>query len=218
VLYKIPGMRSVPTTDDSFIGADGQPLPIRVYEAIRPRTDTTASPIVVLVEGYPSAGFQKHMGCTFMEMEWTISMAQLVAASGVTAVTHSNRDPPPDARALLRHLGAGGRRVGIWAVSGHGPVALEAAASATCAVLINPVTKDFYPETPLYIARAGKDETPGLNVALDALMARAIAENRPISVVNHADAPHAFDLCHASEMTRFVLQQGLAFLRLYLRA
>ena len=63
-----------------------------------------------MVEGYPSAGFEKHMGCTFMEMEWTISMAQLIAASGMTAVTHSNREAEPDALALMKHLGAKHRK------------------------------------------------------------------------------------------------------------
>ena len=65
-----------------------------------------------MVEGYPSAGFEKHVGCKFMEMEWTISMAQLIAASGMTAVTHSNRDAEPDALALMTHLGAEHRRSG----------------------------------------------------------------------------------------------------------
>ena len=29
------------------------------------------------------------------------------------------------------------------------------------------MTKDFCPDTPLFIVRAGKDETPGLNADLD---------------------------------------------------
>jgi hypothetical protein len=37
-----------------------------------------------------------------MEMEWTISMAQLIAASGMTAVTALNRDPEPDGVALMK--------------------------------------------------------------------------------------------------------------------
>lgn len=208
VLYEIPGMRDVPVQDDVFTGADGQPLPMRIYGS--------HGPAVVLLEGYPDAGLAKHLGCTFMEMEWTISMAELIAASGMTAVTHSNRDPLPDASALLSHLSSGGRKVGIWSTSGHGPVALQAAPAATAAVLINPVTKGYCPDVPLFVVRAGKDENPGLNAALDELVAKALADNRPMTLVNHPGAPHAFDLYVDSAETRRVLQQGIDFLKAHL--
>lgn len=205
VLYEIPGMRSVPVRDASFVAADGRPLPMKVYG--------DRGPVVVILEGYPDAGFQKHVGCTFMEMEWTISMAQLIAGSGMQAVTHSNRDPLPDARALLRQLthDAG---VGVWSTSGHGPVSIAAASDAACAVLINPVVGEAPPPgVPIFIARAGQDETPGLNLTLDAFVQKALADNRPITLVNHADAPHSFDLFLDGRETRRILQQGLDFLR-----
>ena len=127
-------------------------------------------PIVVILAGYPDAGVVQHVGCKFMDYEWTIYMAQVIAASGMTAITHSNRDPLPDAKALLEHLAAPGRKVGIC---GRRPVMAPSCLlrphKANAAVLINPVTKDFCPEMPLFVVRAGNDETPGLNVALDAL-------------------------------------------------
>ena len=143
-------------------------------------------------------------------------MAQLIAASGMTAVTHANREAEPDALALMTRLGAKYGKVGLWATSGHGPVALVAASSATCAVLNNPMTKDFCPATPLFIIRAGKDETPGLNAGLDAFIARAIGENRPVTVVNYPEAPHSYELSVEGPETRRVLQQGLDFLRAHL--
>jgi hypothetical protein len=209
VLYEIPGMQSVRVEKSTFPGANGEPLPLETYEPINPIGDC----VVAMVEGYPSAAFEKHMGCTFMEMEWTISMAQLIAASGMTAVTHSNREAEPDALALMKHLGAKYRKAGLWATSGHGPLALVAASQATCAVLNNPMTKDFCPDTPLFVTRAGKDETPGLNADLDAFMARALVENKPITLVNYPEAPHAFDLSLDTSETRRILQQGLDFLR-----
>jgi hypothetical protein len=208
VLYEIPGMQSVQVRDASFTGADGQPLPMKIYG--------THGPIVVILAGYPDAGVVNHVGCRFMEYEWTINMAQLIAASGMTAITHSNRDPLPDARALLDHVAAPGKKVGIWSCSGHGPVVLEAAAKATAAVLVNPVTADFCPGIPLFVMRAGKDETPGLNVALDGFVTRAIAENQPLTLVNYREAPHAFDLNLDGPETRRILQQGLDFLRAHL--
>jgi hypothetical protein len=186
-----------------------------VYES--PEPIALPAPVVALIAGYPDAGFEKHVGCKFMEMEWAVSMAQLIAMSGMTAVTHTNRDPIPDAAALLTHLAAGGQRVGIWATSGHSPVALSVADRAACAVLINPITADVLPQTPLLIVRSGQDQTPGLNTALDAFVARALAENRPVSLVNYPQAPHSFDLHLDGAETRRILQQGLDFLRSHLR-
>jgi hypothetical protein len=211
VLYEISGMENVAVRDDSFSGADGEPLPMKIYG--------DRGPIVVMLAGYPDPGFSQKLGCRFMEMEWTISMAQLIAASGMTAVTHANRDPQPDAVALLKHLE--GNRIGIWATSGHAPVALAVLEHADCGVLINPFfqgPKPLSPQAlrPLFLVRAGKDETPGLNVALDEFVARAIAANRPLTLVNYADAPHAFDLFRDDRETRRILQQGLDFLRAHL--
>jgi hypothetical protein len=209
VLYEIPGMQSVAVRDDSFTAADGQPLPMRIYGS--------DGPLVVILAGYPDAGVEKHVGCKFMEYEWTINMAQLVAASGMTAITHSNRDPFADAKALLDHVATPDRKVGIWSCSGHGPVVLKAAPHANAGVLINPVTEDFCPDIPLLVVRAGKDQTPGLNVALDEFVTAAIAANRPITLVNYPEAPHAFDLFFDGPETRRILQQGLDFLRWHLR-
>jgi acetyl esterase/lipase len=93
---------------------------------------------------------------------------------------------------------------------------LEAASKAAAAVLINPITQDFCPEIPMFVVRAGHDETPGLNVALDGFVTRAIAANRPLTLVNYPEAPHAFDLFLDAPETRRILQQGLEFLRAHL--
>jgi hypothetical protein len=212
VLYEIPGMQSIHARKSNFNGAGGEVLPLEIYDAVNPISDA----VVVIIEGYPDAGFEKHVGCKFMEMEWTIAMARLIAASGITAITHSNRDPEADANALLAHLSARTPRIGIWSTSGHGPVALKAAAKAKCTVLANPVTAETCPDTPLFIVRSGKDETPGLNLALDAFMTRAVADNKPITLVNYPEAPHAFDIHLDHSETRRILQQGLDFLRAHL--
>lgn len=208
VLYEIPGMQSVSVRNASFTGAGGHQLPLRIYG--------DAGPAVVILEGLPDAGFQKHVGCMFMEMEWSISMAQLIASCGMTAVTHSNRDPLADADALLAHLTSNGRKPGIWSTSGHGAVAVAAAAGAACAVLMNPVLHGACPPVPLFITRAGKDETPGLNPALDAFVAQAIADDRPLTLVNYPGAPHSFDLFLDRPETRCIIRQGLDFLRTHL--
>ena len=76
--------------------------------------------------------------------------------------------------------------------------------------------EDLPPDLPLFIARAGRDETPGLNASLDAFISRALAVNRPVTMVNHHSGPHAFDLCDESEISRAIVRQILAFLRVHL--
>ena len=200
VLYEIPGMRSIQPRQAQLNG-----LPLEIYGQ--------SPSAVILLGGLPDEAFQKHVGCRFMEMEWTISMAQLIAASGMTAITHSNRDALADGRALIDHLGG---KVGVWSTSGHGPVVLQAAARASCTVLINPITKDVCPDTPLLVVRAGQDENPGLNAALDAFAAKALAENKPFTLVNYPEARHSFELYQDQPETRRILQQGLDFLRAHL--
>jgi len=72
------------------------------------------------------------------------------------------------------------------------------------------------PQTALFIARAGRDQFAHLNDALDRFVAAALVRNLPMTLVNHADAPHAFELDHDSDTTREIVKGTLAFLRLHL--
>jgi len=177
-----------------------------------------------------------------MDSEASITLAQLIAASGMAAVTYENREPASDLRALLAHLRSAGpglgvdaRRIGLWGMSGSGPLTLGESGSTTCTVLSNAYTCDLdgathvadaartfrfavpvgagLPPVPLFLIRSGCDEMPGLNEALDRLAARALALNLDVTLVNHPGAPHAFELHHDSEQTRQILRRALAFLR-----
>ncbi|HYV03054.1 MAG TPA: hypothetical protein VFB82_00610 [Blastocatellia bacterium] len=77
---------------------------------------------------------------------------------------------------------------------------------------------DLPPDLPLFIARAGQDEMPHLNETLDRFVAAALACNLPITVANHASAPHAFDVMDDSETSREIIKQILAFMRVHLLA
>ena len=78
-------------------------------------------------------------------------------------------------------------------------------------------TIDELPEaTPLFIARAGRDANPHLNDALDRFVAHALRRNLPITLVNHATGPHAFDVHEDSDRSRDIVRQSLAFLRAHL--
>jgi acetyl esterase/lipase len=185
-----------------------------------------------------------------------ISWAELAAASGLIAVTYSNREPPADAEAVLAFirqnaeaLGIDAIRIGIWSCSGSVPTALsvlmnEPFDAFRCSVLCyglmldlldgnsavgdgakqfgyrNPAAGksvgDLRPKLPLMIVRAGRDEFPHLNETLDRFVSKALDCNLPLALINHAEAPHAFDIAHDSEMSREVIRRVLAFLRFHL--
>jgi hypothetical protein len=138
-------------------------------------------------------------------------------------------------------------RIGLMASSGNVAVALSALmqdASLRCATLLCGYTLDLDGATsvadtaklygfanacagksvadlpsdvPLFIVRAGRDQFAGLNDALDLFLAKALARNLPVTLVNHATGPHAFDLDDDSETSREVIKQILAFMRFQLQ-
>jgi hypothetical protein len=70
---------------------------------------------------------------------------------------------------------------------------------------------------PLLLVRAGREEFPHLNETIDRFVARTLTRNLPITLVNHATGPHAFDLFDDSAASRIVVQQVLDFFRSHLQ-
>lgn len=211
------------------------------------------TPAVVFVTGFFDAGAKRMFGCAMKDMESYVSWAQLAAASGLVAVTYTNREPATDVHAVLAHvrhhaasLDIDEDRIGLWSCSGNVPAALAvlmrvgASAPVKCAVLsygytldvdgatgvadaarqfgfVNPCAgrsvEDLSHDIPLFLARAGLDQMPRLNESLDRFIAQGLACNLPLTIVNHAQGPHAFDLLHDSETSREVVRLMLAFLR-----
>lgn len=234
VVLDLPGM------DDVIVRRDGA---IDVYHPANVADPAT----VIIVAGYPDAGFQKIFGRSFREMQSTVCWARLIAASGMQAIAYSNQDPVADLNALIAKTHA--TRVGLWASSGNVPLALSrlmrpTAANIKCGAFCYPLTLDLDGQTgvadaaklfrfvnpasgktiddvaddvPMFLARAGADEVPRLNETLDRFVAAALARDLPITVVNHPGAPHAFDLFHDSETARQIIRQLLAFLRFHLQ-
>jgi hypothetical protein len=132
-VYAIPGMeRAGVRRDLVYRTTDAGPLTIDLY---RPADADAGArlPAVVIVAGYNDVGFEKMLGCKFKEMGSSISWGQLIAASGLIAITYTNREPEADLDALLAHLGQHAdalgiddRRIGVWACSGNVPLALSA--------------------------------------------------------------------------------------------
>ena len=257
VLYTMPETDAVTVRRDvAYRAIDSGPLTMDLYRPSDSRAGARA-PAVVVVTGFSDAGAQKMLGCNFKEMESYVGWGRLIAASGLVAVTYTNREPTTDVRSVLEYvrqnaatLGIDENRIGVWSCSGHAPTALSLLMQGgqdclKCAALCYPYTldldgstlvadaakqwrfanacaghsvDDLSRETALFIARAGRDEMPGLNDALDRFVGKALARNLPVTVVNHAAAPHAFDLFHDSVTTREIIKSMLRFLKVHLSA
>lgn len=77
---------------------------------------------------------------------------------------------------------------------------------------------DLPKDLPLFLVRAGQDQTPGLNGTIDAFVTEALARNMPLTVANHATGPHAFDMFDDSEISREMIRRIVSFLQFHLRA
>lgn len=132
VVYSLPGMEAVRVRRGvEYRAARGGPLTFDIYYP-RDRAGGARVPAVVFVLGYGDPAAEAMLGCKLKEMGAYVSWARLAAASGMAAVTYTNREPARDVRALLRHvrqnadaLGIDARRIGLWACSGNVPTALS---------------------------------------------------------------------------------------------
>ncbi len=75
---------------------------------------------------------------------------------------------------------------------------------------------DLRRDVPLLITRAGHDQFPAMNASIDRFIRQGLIENLPITLVNHAEGPHAFDLFDDSRTSRELVRQTLRFLRQHL--
>jgi hypothetical protein len=143
-------------------------------------------------------------------------------------------------------LGIDRHRIGVYAASANVSVALTLLmrdADFRCAALLQGYTFDVEGSTafaeasrqygfvnatagrsidelpagvPLFVWRAGLEQSPGVNAALDQFAARALARNLPLTLVNHASGAHAADMDDDTDATRRIIRQVLDFLRLHL--
>ena len=194
----------------------------------------TPLPAVLLTTGFPDAGMRRAVGCAAKDMAAFTSWSRLIAASGMVAITYTNADPVRDASRVLRflrdrcvELGVDAGRIGLWSCSGHASNAVSLLVTArpapACAAFFCPLFGDpqgldgLPPDLPLFVARAGRDEIPGLNTALDTFVAGALRRNQSLTFVNHQRAPHAFDITDdGDELSMEIIRRALSFLRFHL--
>jgi hypothetical protein len=190
-------------------------------------------PAVIFVTGFSDLGAETMLGSKFKDMGAFVSWAQLAAASGFVGITYANREPDdiygvPDCvqqhAASLRIDRSKIARCAVLAyaytldLDGSTGVADAAKQFRFVTPAAGKSVKDLPHDLPLFIVRAGRDQMPGLNDALDRFVTAALALNLPVTVMNHALGPHAFDLFDDSRIACDIVKQMLAFLQLHLFA
>lgn len=65
---------------------------------------------------------------------------------------------------------------------------------------------------PVLVARAGRD-WPWLNATIDAFVARALAANAAIDVMNHPEGQHGFDTLDDDARSREIVERTIAFVK-----
>lgn len=131
VTHQIPGMDAVVIHRDVvYAMRDDVPLTMDIYMPPGSKNDVQI-PAVIIVTGYPDPGFAAFVGCPFKNMGSSVSWGRLIAASGLAAITYTNREPVSDLEALLNYvshsaatLGIDACRMALWASSGNVPLLL----------------------------------------------------------------------------------------------
>jgi acetyl esterase/lipase len=71
---------------------------------------------------------------------------------------------------------------------------------------------------PLFIARAGRDEIPGMKDSIDRFVAQAISKNAPITFINHPQGVHGFDNQNNDDRSREIVRAAISFMREHLES
>jgi hypothetical protein len=246
IVFRVPGMDTVAVRrDETYSVTEDGALQLDVY-APAARTGSAPPVVVITLGYPDPQGLFRRFGwhVSWAQLLAASGVAAVIyanrqPAADIHGVLRHIRDHAGT-------LGVDGSRIGLLACSGHGPVALSAlTADGTlkCAALLYTFTMDldgaghvanaakqfFFADAcagksmadlpagvPLLFARAGRDQFPGLNDALDRLVAAGLARNLPVSLVNHPEGVHAFDLEEDSELSRGIIRQVLVFLCLHL--
>ncbi|HUQ83813.1 MAG TPA: hypothetical protein VM076_21865 [Gemmatimonadaceae bacterium] len=212
----------LPTADSVRVVRDqaykqGAAGPVRYDLYLPARNHATPFPVIVIVNG--GQGAQR-------DLSLNVGWARLFAGTGLAAVTYdsdtSGATPNFDAlvRVLEREAAARGidpGRMGLWAGSGNASAALPIASDPsrkyirTAALYYGAArTTSFRTDLPFQLVRVGLDQ-PALLHAQDSLIARALAANAPIEIINHPSGEHPFEEAVTRANER-VVESTVAFL------
>jgi dienelactone hydrolase len=218
------------TKDVPYAANDGANLWMDVY---RPRQAAGPVPAVIFYSLYwPAEGASQRTAG-----DWFTSWARLAAAKGLVAILADLRAEPgtgtagkpsralgDDFQRLVAHViahagdyGVDPDRIGVFAESGAVWPAMTAiqdpAQQAIKAAVVyygGAEVETFRRDLPLLWVRAGRD-SEAMNARIARLSALAVAQNAPVTLVNHPTGQHGFEGRDDGPLTRDIIDQTLAF-------
>jgi len=246
VVYRLPEIDALPVPRDvTYRSTSGKVLPMQVQHPSSSSSGRVPVVLAPLAYPDPEAGVRMYGPVTsWLRLLAASGMAAVVY--GTEAPDHDLHAALRHLRADAEALGLDTTRLGLFAQSGNVTVALSALMhdpQITCAALLCGYTMDDDGATavadmsrqagfvnacagrsvddlpdsvPMLFVRAGRDHFPGINDALDKVIAGALRRNLPFTLVNHATGAHGFDVDEDTDVSRAIVRQVLAFLRFHL--
>ena len=221
-LYPTPPPAAVRvTTSIPFARIDSTTLAMDVY---RPAGRSAASPAIIVVRPFFDPGRPPERQAS----EWMKGWARVAAANGVVAILPDlrGRTYAEELRLLVAHLseranqyGIDRERLAVFAASAPVSIALPAvedpAQTAIKAAVMyygSATVTTFRRDLPVLFVRAGLDH-PELNAPIERLASLAVAQNAPVTLLNHHTGRHNFEMLDDDIATRQVIEQTLDFVK-----
>ena len=212
----LPAVGEITIQKDVVYRTDGA---VRLaYDLYRPAKISAVTPVVIFVNGIGAPWMRGHAQYT--------GWASAVTARGLAGVTMDSREATvdEDVRALIAHLtananpmGIDATRIALWSCSANVrrglPLAQSLGAPIRSAVVYYGTAEQpsYRRDLPVLFVRAGQDGA-GLNRGLEAMIAKALADNAPAEALNVAAGVHGFDVRDDTETTRAAISGTLDFL------
>lgn len=229
VLFTLPGMDRVIVENVPY--KEGSTMDL-YYP---PEFDSSfTTPAVIFVFGISDSSAMAMAGSTFKEMGQYISWGQLVAASGLIAVTYEvTSEPRVDTDDLITYVWENGPLLGIdpgrfclWSASSHSIAALEVLTDTTrnyrdslaCGVIYYGETRTRNPlrtDVPLFIVEAGQD-SPGGNLRIEEFVDEAKLAGVEVEFVIYHDGVHGFEVEQDTDETHDIVKRTLEFMKAHL--
>lgn len=215
-LYPAPAADTFTLAQDVQYGAPAE-TPLKM-DVLRPK-GTASAPALIF--------FNRAVGAD-RRHPFYLGWAQTAAAKGLVAILPDLRNGSEAADFMLlvpylvQHAAEFGidlNAIAVYAGSGNVWTALPAVqdpkmAAIKAAVLYygSAQVNQFRLDLPVLYVRAGLDR-PEVNQAITALASRAVADNAPMTLVNHPTGYHAFEMRNDDEATRAIIDQTIAFVK-----
>jgi dienelactone hydrolase len=215
-LYPPPAPDTFTLTQDVQYGASGETA--LKMDVLRPKT-TAAAPALIF--------FNRAVGQD-RRHPFYLGWAQTAASKGLVAILPDlrNGSEVADFTVLVPYiaqhaaeLGIDPEAIAVYAGSGNVWTALPAVEDPKMSAIKAAVmyyggaqVNAFRLDLPVLYVRAGLDR-PDVNHAIAALAARAVADNAPMTLLNHPTGYHAFEMRNDDEATRAIIDQTIAFVK-----